>query len=170
MDLAFAITQLRAGGAALAALFAGWTDDEARWRPDPESWSLLEVACHLLDEEREDFRRRLDLTLHAPETEWPPIDPAGWVATRDYNSRNLATVTAEFQAERQASLTWLEGLGAPDLEQFRVHPQGFTLRAGDLLAAWVAHDSLHLRQLNELRYALIARRTAPYSVEYAGEW
>jgi hypothetical protein len=170
MKIAFAINQLRAGGAAFAALFDGWSDEEARWRPDPASWSLLEVACHLLDEEREDFRQRLDLTLHAPATEWPPIDPAGWVTARAYNSRDLATVVAELQAERQASLTWLEGLRAPDLEQFRRHPQGFTLRAGDLLAAWVAHDSLHLRQLNELRYALIARRAAPYSVEYAGEW
>lgn len=170
MDIAFAITQLRVGGVAFSALFSGWTDAEARWKPDPASWSLLEVACHLLDEEREDFRQRLDLTLHAPDTEWPPIDPEGWVTARSYNSRDLAAVVAELESERQTSLTWLEGLASPDLEQFRRHPQGFTLRAGDLLAAWVAHDSLHLRQIIALRYAIAARGAEPYSVEYAGEW
>ncbi len=170
MDVSFAITQLRAGGAAISALLTGWTNEAVRWRADPASWSLLEVACHLLDEEREDFRQRIELTFHTPETEWPPIDPEGWVTARNYNSRDFAAVVADFQAERQASLDWLAALQAPDLERARRHPQGFVLRAGDLLAAWVAHDSLHLRQIIELRYALTARRAAPFSVEYAGEW
>ena len=44
------------------------------------------------------------------------------------------------------------------------------LTAGDLLVAWTAHDVLHLRQLTELRYALIARAGKPFSPAYAGDW
>ena len=44
------------------------------------------------------------------------------------------------------------------------------LTAGDLLASWAAHDLLHLRQLNELRYAYLIQVAAPYSVRYAGDW
>jgi hypothetical protein len=48
-------------------------------------------------------------------------------------------------------------------------PSG-SIRAGDLLAAWVAHDVLHMRQLAELKYAFMAQAMEPYTVKYAGEW
>ncbi len=44
------------------------------------------------------------------------------------------------------------------------------MKAGELLAAWVAHDNLHMRQLVELRRARLVNLTAPYDVSYAGEW
>jgi hypothetical protein len=47
---------------------------------------------------------------------------------------------------------------------------GYSLRAGDLLAAWAAHDLLHLRQLVELQYECRRQQAAPYRVEYAGDW
>jgi hypothetical protein len=170
MELARAIGQLAAQEAAIAAMLEGWTPEEARWKPDPASWSLLEVACHLLDEEREDFRLRLDLALHNPAVEWPPIHPDSWVTARGYNQRDLGETLAAWRSERQRSLGWLRGLDEPDLGVSRRHPDGFQIRAGDLLAAWVAHDVLHLRQLAELRYALTTRLAEPFSVEYAGDW
>ena len=39
------------------------SDADGRWKPTPKDWSILEIACHLLDEEREDFRVRLRSTL-----------------------------------------------------------------------------------------------------------
>ncbi|MGH2628909.1 MAG: DinB family protein, partial [Anaerolineales bacterium] len=89
----------------------GVSDDQARWKPNPESWSILEVTCHLGDEEREDFRTRLDIILHRPEAPWPPIDPREWVAERKYNERDLGGSLASFLSERRASLEWLRGLG-----------------------------------------------------------
>ena len=47
----------------IRALIAGITQAEARSNPNPESWSILEVMCHLYDIEREDFRPRLDSHL-----------------------------------------------------------------------------------------------------------
>jgi hypothetical protein len=169
-SLPWAIGALAAQEEMVAALVAGVSAEDARFRPGPGQWSTVEVLAHLLDEEREDFRRRLDLTLHHPDTEWPPIDPEGWATARNYQERDLAETLAAWRAERQASLAWLRGIGTPDLAVARRHPAGFELRAGDLLAAWVAHDTLHLRQLVELRYALTARHGAPYSLRYAGDW
>ena len=48
------------------ALADGVTDDKARRKPDPDSWSILEVVNHQRDVEQEDFRVFLDLTLHWP--------------------------------------------------------------------------------------------------------
>jgi hypothetical protein len=39
-----------------------------------------------------------------------------------------------------------------------------------MLASWLAHDLLHLRQLIELRYQITISRCDPYRVLYAGEW
>jgi uncharacterized damage-inducible protein DinB len=170
MDLDLAIEALAAQELVIAALAADIDPEQARVRPAEGAWSVVEVLAHLLDEEREDFRLRLDLTLHQPETEWPPIDPEGWVTARDYQSRDPLATLAEWRSERQRSLAWLRGLAAPDLTVARRHPAGFELRAGDLLASWVAHDLLHLRQLVELRYALVQRLTQPYDIRYAGDW
>jgi hypothetical protein len=55
------------------------TEEQARWRPTPEEWSILEVIRPPYDEEREDFRTRLDLLLHHLAQPWPGIDRrAGW--------------------------------------------------------------------------------------------
>ena len=45
----------------------GLTVEQARWKPTPNDWSILEVINHLYDEEREDFRVRIDYTLHRPD-------------------------------------------------------------------------------------------------------
>ena len=81
MNLAYAIDRLNQNAVAIQALV---TVDEAqaRWRPAPDEWSILEVLSHLVDEEREDFRQRLDYTLHRPGEAWPATDPPGWVISR----------------------------------------------------------------------------------------
>jgi hypothetical protein len=156
--------------AVVAGLIEGMPEEQARWKPSASAWSALEVINHLADEEREDFGARLDLTLHHPDQPFPPIDPVGWVTERAYNQRDLGESLARFLAARQQSLAWLRSLADPDWSRARQRPWGGTLSAGDLIAAWAAHDLLHLRQLVELRYAFLAERAAPYSVDYAGPW
>jgi len=161
---------MQANALRIAALVAGVSEAQARWKPDAASWSILEVVTHLLDEEREDFRVRIDYTLHRPGEAWPPIDPCGWVTARRYNERNLDESLAAFMAERKHSLDWLCSLTAPDWETSAIAPWGEPFAAGNLLAAWVAHDLLHLRQLVELHWAWTTPGLAPYTCEYAGEW
>jgi hypothetical protein len=72
---------LKHGAEIINSLVSRITQAQAQARPAPDSWSILEVICHLGDEEREDFRQRLDITLHRPQEAWPPINPPGWVAS-----------------------------------------------------------------------------------------
>ncbi len=169
MNVEHLTARLAESAAAVRAVVAGITEEQARWKPDPESWSLLEVVNHLGDEEREDFRRRIDYTLHRPGETWPPIDPAGWVTARQYNERELEGSLAAFWSAREESLAWLRTLASPDWEATYAAPWG-EISAADLLASWVAHDLLHLRQLVELRWLLTTAELAPCNVEYAGAW
>jgi hypothetical protein len=163
------LQQLKDNAERIRALVAEVSAEQARWRPGSESWTIVEVMNHLYDEEREDFRVRLDIILHDPDRPWPPIDPAGWVTAREYNQRELEPSLQNFLAERRASLSWLATLDATDWDATVTAPFG-SIRAGEMFAAWVAHDSLHMRQLVELHHAWTVHLAAPYSTEYAGEW
>lgn len=156
---------------ALRSVASVCSAEDARWKPAPEHWSVLEVCCHLLDEEREDFRVRADLTLRDPALEWPKLDLAQVAEKRKYNERDLAQVLADFERERAASISWLDGLAeSADWSRAKAHPQFGPLAAGMLLAAWAAHDALHLRQIARRLHDLAARDAGEYSVKYAGDW
>ncbi|MBN1858808.1 DinB family protein [Candidatus Bipolaricaulota bacterium] len=144
--------------------------EQEAWRPTADAWSVLEVIGHLLDEEREDFRVRLGLLLEDPDAEWPPIDPQGWVKERSYATRDLWETLESFLEERFQSLIWLRELPPPEWSRKKTHPVAGSLAAGDMLAAWAAHDLLHIRQLTRLHLQYVKRIAAPYATEYAGAW
>jgi hypothetical protein len=154
---------------AIRALLLGVTAEEARVKPDAKSWSVLEVVCHLYDEEREDFREHLDFILHRRNEEWHPIDPEGWVTERKYNEQDFAEMQTSFFSERNESLRWLRRLSGADWEITHASEFG-SMKAGDMFASWVAHDNLHIRQLVELRRIKLENMTKPYELEYAGNW
>jgi hypothetical protein len=169
MDLNFCITSLARNRSVFEALARDINKEQAQWRPAPEQWSILEVINHLYDEEREDFRARLDLTLNHPDETWPPIDPQGWAIAREYNKRELISSLNNFLEERDKSLAWLKTISTPNWKNIYHHPQG-SLSAGDLMAAWLAHDLLHIRQITRLNWEYLTLISAPFKTAYAGKW
>lgn len=169
MDLEFIIAQMACHAESIRALVQCVSDEQARWKPNLESWSVLEVINHLCDEEREDFRARLDHILHFSGQPWPRIDPEGWVSERRYNQRDMKQSLHIFLRAREESLVWLGDLESPDWEIAYDAPFG-KITAGDVLASWAMHDLLHTRQLVELLMAYTVRQVAPHRVEYAGAW
>ncbi len=158
---------LKRSGLAIAAMYEEVPDAAMRRRPSPGRWSPLEILCHLVDEERDDFRARIQSTLEDPGAEWPGIDPAAWVADRAYNDKDPQVALTSFRMERAESLAWLANLGADALERAYDHPKLGALTVGDLLAAWAAHDLLHLRQLAATLVDAMDEDAAPHSTRYA---
>lgn len=176
MDAGALIDRLERFADALPAVVACIDDADARWRPASGNWSIVEIVRHLVDEEREDFRTRLRLTLEGA-TAWPKIDPPGWAVERRYLEADLGASIAEFIRERRASVEWLRSLGSPTGEAASVdwtrayeHSKFGPIAAGVLLASWAAHDALHLRQIAKRLYELAGRDGTPHATVYAGEW
>lgn len=170
IDLQAAIRQLRANADAVRALLSPLPDEQANWKPDPDTWSLQQVLEHFYNEERIDFRMHLQEILSDPPLPWGALEREGYITVGDWRK-----ALDRFLSERESSLAWLRALEPPDWDaafQVRFGSDGepITLRAGDLLASWVAHDYLHIRQINELLYAWVNHQTGPYSVAYAGGW
>jgi hypothetical protein len=153
----------------IRALTANISQEEARFKPTPEAWSILEVICHLYDEELEDFREHLDFILHSQNEEWHRIDPQGWVASRKYNEQNFIEIQIKFLQERRKSLDWLIDLSNADWDITCTSENG-SVSAGEMFASWIAHDNLHIRQLVELKRFQIEKISQPYKIQYAGDW
>ena len=169
MNLDYIVNRMAANAVIFESLAKGIDAEQAGWKPTPDKWSIVEVVNHLYDEEREDFRQRLELVLVDSTLTWPPIAPQEWVTTRAYSKRNLDESLSNFLSERQKSLAWLRSLRAPDLESIHERETG-SLSAGDLLASWLAHDFLHIRQLTRLHWQYLTANAKPFKTEYAGPW
>ena len=164
------IQSLERFGSMLPAVVRDVNSDDAAWKPEDGAWSILEIVSHLADEEEFDFRVRIESTLNDPQADWPPIDPEGWAVQRKYNEGWLSDVVERFTQQRNQSVVWLRSLKHPDWSRAHVHPRFGPFPAGDVFAAWVAHDYLHLRQISKRMYQLAARDAGEYSTRYAGEW
>lgn len=162
-------TELTHSTETLRALLAGIGAKEARAKPSKATWSILEVTCHLYDEEVEDFREHLDFILHRQKEQWHSIAPQAWVKERKYNEQDFGKMKGKFFRERTKSLVWLKGLKNANWN-ITYRSKFGSMSAGDMFASWVAHDNLHIRQLVELKRWHIERMSKPYKVRYAGDW
>ena len=164
------IRQLTGNAQAMRALVQTISDEQAQCKPNPDTWSMKEVMEHVYNEERIDFRMHLKEMLNDPPQPWGSGHHEGYVSVE-----GCRQALQGFLSEREASIAWLKALESPGWDTKSQAPFGplslsITLSAGDVLASWVAHDFLHIRQMIELLYAWNAKQASPYSVDYAGGW
>jgi DinB family protein len=151
----------------LATLVGDLDDDTARRRPAAGEWAPVEIACHLRDEEVEDFGARLRAVLDGADR-FAPIDPERWAVERRYLDERLSEVLSELLKRRRSTLELLAGIDPARLTNAVLHRSGAQLTGLDLLVAWVTHDRLHAHQLTGTLARLWANRWSPLRVEYAG--
>ncbi len=169
MDHLAIIEELARNRSVFRSLLSGMTKEAYTWRPAPDKWNLLEIICHLHDEERDDFRARTRSVLEDPERPLKPIDPLGWVEARGYPQQDFEAMLGNWEDERDASLDWLRSLVDPDWDSACQHPKLGRLSAGTFLSNWLAHDYLHIRQIIRLKYQYLQQQTGE-SLDYAGAW
>ncbi len=163
------IQHLESNSLVFKSMLSGKDGDEYNFRPNKNSWSILEILCHLYDEEREDFRTRVKNTLMCPEKQPPSIDPPGWVKSRKYAGQDYNEKLKSFLTERKESIKWLKSLGNPSWKNTYTHPTAGVLTAYDLLANWLAHDYHHIRQVNRRQYEYLKKKSG-VKLGYAGDW
>lgn len=163
------IEQLEANKLVFESLLAHKDETSILYKPDPSAWSLLDIICHLYDEEREDFRTRVLNTLLTPESHPPSIDPVGWVTSRQYADQDYAQKVTDFLTERKSSVAQLKALQNPGWENVYVHAQLGPISAYQFLANWLAHDYHHIRQINRRLYEYL-KFSSGETLAYAGDW
>jgi hypothetical protein len=157
------IQQISAIPGALRALLSGLRDDEARWKPSPARWSILEVLGHLCHVEANSLRYRARLILTEDNPEFPDYDAGVFEAAGAFERTSIATTLEEFERERDISLELLRTITPVDLSKTARHAALGEVTLSNLLHHWALHDLAHLRQIVELM------RAAKF-YEGAGPW
>jgi DinB superfamily len=143
--------------------------EEHAFKSGPKKWSLLEIVCHMHDEEREDFRARLKHVLENNPGDLPPIDPPAWVVDRKYSEQNYQEALRNFIKERKESIQWLNSLASPQWDNAYVHPKFGEMSGKLFLSNWLAHDYLHIRQILSVKHEYL-KSISGESLSYAGDW
>ncbi len=169
MDYTRIITELSRNKNVFKELLTELPKEQYLWKSNPEKWNLLEISCHLYDEEREDFRTRTKYVLESPELPLPTFDPVKWVEERAYSKQDFNSTIDKFIKERELSLEWLQSLKNPKWDNAYKHPRFGEMTAKMFLTNWLAHDYLHIRQIIALKFDYFKQLTHE-SMVYAGNW
>jgi len=151
------------------SLLHSLSPEEYLWKPSPTKWCLLEIACHLVDEEIEDFRTRVRHALETPQKPLKPIHPEVWPKERAYMKRNFDYMLEKLLVERDVSIDWLNTLTHAPWQNAVDHPQLGQLSALHFLENWLAHDYLHIRQINAYKRGYFSEKSSQ-DLTYAGNW
>jgi len=163
------ISQLTNNQLVVKNMLSNLKETEITFRPHPKHWCLLEIICHLVDEEREDFRARIQSILENPSKPLTPFNPVLWVTERKYMEQNFEEKLSQFLDERNRSIEWLNELKNPAWENAYLHPILGRLTAQHFLHNWLAHDYLHIRQINRVKYEYLNAKSGE-DLSYAGNW
>jgi hypothetical protein len=125
-------------------------DDQQRWKPGPEEFSLLEHVCHLRDLELEGYGVRVERILREDRPWLPDFDGAKVARERDYLAESLPRALESFGAVRARNLEVVSSLTAEQLGRIGLLAPGGEVTIRGLLARMCAHDEEHREQVAEL--------------------
>ena len=142
---------LRASPASLDGLTADLPEHVWPQRPQPNEWSLTEIACHLRDVEREINLPQLRLLISDDDPLIPGINTDAWVAERDYHSQDGPQALKDFTSARIETLALLHELTDADWQRSARHAVLDSIDIKELVSSIAHHDRLKVRRTFQVR-------------------
>lgn len=145
------LSNLRSLPNELDDLVEGMSDDELRWRPIPNKWSIAEILVHLRDVERDVFQVRLRRSLDEDTPTFELFDQERTAAERDYLAQSARQALGEFRALRTETADALERASVDQWSRVGVHPERGAKSVEDQVVWQVKnHDLGHLVQIKDI--------------------
>lgn len=135
----------------LRGLMTELTDEDARWKPAPDRFSVAEVLAHLSHSEGHCYRLRLDRFLNEERPELEPDDAQ--MHLDRYRDRDPEDEFAHFEEQRENNLEFLRTLPAEAGERRALHQEAGEITLAQMLHEWALHDLGHVKQIAELARA-----------------
>lgn len=132
----------------LRGLTTELTEEDARWKPAPDRFSVAEVLAHLAHSETDCYRIRLGRFLAEARPEFEPDDAQMYLDL--YRDADPKTAFADFEERRKNNLELLRGLPAQAGERTAWHQEYGEITLAQMLNEWSLHDLSHIRQIAEL--------------------
>lgn len=141
---------LRVTPAALDTLLKSTPADAWNHQPDPSSWCLTEVICHLRDVDREVHLPRFREVQNDDAPFLPAIDADKWAEERNYQAQNGPKVLREFYQSRETLLEVIAALTEDVREKKIRHAIFGPTTIDEILHIAARHDRLHIQQVSAL--------------------
>ena len=139
---------LEATPAILRGLMTEISDEDARWKPADDRFSIAEVLSHLSHSEGHCYRARLDRFLAEERPELEPDDAQMHLDL--YRNADPEAAFGHFEDQREANVELLRGLPAETGERKATHKTAGEITLSQMLHEWALHDIGHIRQIAEL--------------------
>lgn len=142
---------LEATPAILRGLMAELTEEDARWKPAPDRFSVAEVLAHLSHSESHCYRMRLDRFLSETRPEFERDDAQMHLDL--YRGADPEDAFDHFEEQREINVELLRDLPVGSGERIAVHQEHGEITLAQMLNEWAMHDIGHIRQIAELTRA-----------------
>jgi hypothetical protein len=132
----------------LRGLMSEISEEDARWKPSQERFSIAEVLSHLSHSEGQCYRARVDRFLSEEMPEFESDDAQMHLDV--YKNADPEEDFAHFEDQREANLELLRGLPAEAGNRKARHLAAGEITLKEMLHEWALHDLGHIRQIAEL--------------------
>ena len=139
---------LEATPAILRGLMAEISEEDARWKPAADRFSIAEVLSHLSHSEGHCYRERLDRFLAEERPELEPDDAQMHLEV--YKTADPEADFDHFEDQRETNIELLRGLPAEAGSRKALHRAAGEITLANMLHEWALHDLGHIRQIAEL--------------------
>ena len=134
--------------AILRGLMVELSDEDARWKPAPDRFSVAEVLAHLSHAEGHCWRMRLDAWDADGHPTFAPDDAADHLEL--FRNADPEDAFDHFEEQRETNLEYLNGLPEGAGERKATHQAVGEITLAQMLHSWAMHDLGHIRQIAEL--------------------
>jgi hypothetical protein len=142
------LDQLEATPEILRGLMAGIDEEDARWKPAPDRFSVAEVLAHLSHSEAHCYRLRLDRFMKEDRPELEPDDAQMHLDL--YRNADPKDEFDHFAEQREDNVDYLRDFPVEAGERKAIHKSAGEITLNQMLHEWVLHDLGHVRQVAEL--------------------
>lgn len=139
---------LEATPAILRGLMCEISDEDARWKPAEDRFSIAEVLAHLSRSEGHCYRARVDRFLAEEMPELAGDDAQ--MHLHLYKDSDPEEDFGHFEDQRETNLELLRGLPAEAGSRKARHEEAGEITLSQMLHEWAMHDIGHIRQVAEL--------------------
>ena len=151
--------------AMLRDLMSEISEDDARWKPAPDRFSIAEVLAHLSHTEGHCYRARLDRFLSE---ELPKLEPDDASLHYDlYRQADPQDSFDHFEEQRETNVEFMRTLPRSAGNRRARHREAGEITLSQMLHEWALHDLGHVRQVAELvRASRYLRGAGPLGRDY----
>ena len=124
------------------------SDDDARWKPAPDRFSIAEVLAHLSHSEGHCYRMRVDRFLDEDLPLFEADDAHMYLEL--YRDADPEDSFDHFEEQRENTIEFLHSLPPGSGERKANHVEVGEITLSQMLHEWALHDIGHIRQIAEL--------------------